>query len=128
MTEDAAEDQYRAALDLADFPASFSVFLNDDVSCHWTNFASYLMAFPVVGSCQAEYLRSQPAQTCRTRTAYGRSHREARNEGCSVGFRIECKSEVRYSSWNVAYLASCIVTFRKYFVRFNFLAVSLGCH
>jgi hypothetical protein len=38
MMEDATEDQYQTALDLADFPASFSVWLNDDVSCDWIEF------------------------------------------------------------------------------------------
>jgi len=33
MMEDKTEDQYQAALNLADFPALFSVLLNDDVSC-----------------------------------------------------------------------------------------------
>jgi hypothetical protein len=32
---DAAADKYQTTLDLADFPASFSVLLNDDVSCNW---------------------------------------------------------------------------------------------
>jgi hypothetical protein len=30
---DAAENRYQTALDLASFPVSFSVLLNDDVSC-----------------------------------------------------------------------------------------------
>jgi hypothetical protein len=38
MMEDETEDQYQTALDLADFPASFSVLLNDDVSCDWIEF------------------------------------------------------------------------------------------
>jgi hypothetical protein len=33
MKEDELEDQYQTALNLADFPASFSVLLNDNVSC-----------------------------------------------------------------------------------------------
>jgi hypothetical protein len=32
MMEDADEDRYQTASNLADFPASFSVILNDDVS------------------------------------------------------------------------------------------------
>ena len=36
--EDAAEDQYQTASNLADFPASFSVLLNDDVSWDWFHF------------------------------------------------------------------------------------------
>jgi hypothetical protein len=38
MMEDKTEDQYQIALDLADFPASFSVLLNDNVSCDWIEF------------------------------------------------------------------------------------------
>jgi hypothetical protein len=38
MMEDAEEDQYQTASDLADFPASFYVLLNDDVSCDWIEF------------------------------------------------------------------------------------------
>ena len=72
--EDAEEDQYQSALDLADFPASFSVLLNNNVSCDWTEFECFLITFPVVGSCQAEHPRSQSAQTCRTGTAYDGSH------------------------------------------------------
>jgi hypothetical protein len=51
MTEDRTKDQYQIALDLADFPTSFSVLLNDDVSYDWNEFESFLMAFPIVGSC-----------------------------------------------------------------------------
>jgi len=74
IMEDAEEDQYKSALDLADFPASFSVLLKNNVSCDWTEFETFLIAFPVVGSCQAEYTRSQPAQTCGTGAAYDGSH------------------------------------------------------
>jgi hypothetical protein len=74
MMEDAEEDQYKTALDLADFPASFFVFLNNNVSCDWTEFETFLITPPVVGSCQAEYFLSQPAQTRRTGTAYDGSH------------------------------------------------------
>jgi hypothetical protein len=74
MMEDIEEDQYKSALDLADFPASFSVLLNNNVSCDWTEFESCLIIFPVVGSYQPEYARSQPAQTRRTGTAYDGSH------------------------------------------------------
>jgi hypothetical protein len=35
MMKDETEDQYQTAFNLADFPASFSVLLNDDVSCEW---------------------------------------------------------------------------------------------
>ena len=38
MMEDAAGDQYQTASNLAEFPASFSVLLNDDVSCDWIDF------------------------------------------------------------------------------------------
>ena len=38
MMEDAVEDQYQTAFNLTDFPASFSVSLNDDVSCNWIEF------------------------------------------------------------------------------------------
>ena len=38
MMEDAAEEQYQTALDVAEFPPSFSVLLNDDVSCDWIDF------------------------------------------------------------------------------------------
>jgi hypothetical protein len=31
--KDETEDQYQTALNLSDFPASFSVLLNDNVSC-----------------------------------------------------------------------------------------------
>jgi hypothetical protein len=50
MTEDRTKDRYQIALDLADFPTSFSVLLNDDVSYDWNVFESFLTAFPVVGS------------------------------------------------------------------------------
>jgi hypothetical protein len=33
MMEDKTEHQYQTALNLADFPASFFVLLNDEVSC-----------------------------------------------------------------------------------------------
>ena len=38
VMEDAAEDQYQTASNLADFPALFSVLLNDDVSCDCIKF------------------------------------------------------------------------------------------
>jgi hypothetical protein len=38
MMKDTAEDQYQTALNLADFPAEFSVLLNDDVGCDWIEF------------------------------------------------------------------------------------------
>jgi hypothetical protein len=38
MMEDAAEDQYQTASNLADFPASFFVLLNDGVSCNLIKF------------------------------------------------------------------------------------------
>jgi hypothetical protein len=38
MTEGRTKDQYQRALDLADFPALFFVWLNDDVSCDWIAF------------------------------------------------------------------------------------------
>jgi hypothetical protein len=71
--EDTEEDQYKTALDLADFPASFSVLLNN-VSSDWTEFETFLITFPVVGSYQPEYTRSRTAQTRRTRMAYDGSH------------------------------------------------------
>jgi hypothetical protein len=71
MMEEAEEDQYKTALDLADFPSSFSVLLND-VSCDWTEFESFLIAFPIVRSYG--YPRAQSGQTCTTGTAYGGSH------------------------------------------------------
>jgi hypothetical protein len=36
--EDETEDRYQTALNLASFPASFSVLFNDDVSCDWIEF------------------------------------------------------------------------------------------
>jgi hypothetical protein len=74
MMEDVEEDRYKSALDLADFPASFSVLLKNNVSCDLTEFEIFLIAFPVVGSCQAEHPRSPPAQTCRTGTACDGGH------------------------------------------------------
>ena len=38
MMDDGAEDRYQTASDFARFPASFSVLLNDDVSCGWIEF------------------------------------------------------------------------------------------
>jgi hypothetical protein len=38
MMEGATDDQYQAASNLAEFPSSFSVSLNDGVSCHWIEF------------------------------------------------------------------------------------------
>jgi hypothetical protein len=51
MMEDTGVDQYETASNLADFSASFSVLLNDNVSCNGLNFESSLMPFPLVGSC-----------------------------------------------------------------------------
>jgi len=36
--EDAAENKYQTASYLADFPDSFSVLLNNNVSCDWIQF------------------------------------------------------------------------------------------
>jgi hypothetical protein len=116
MMEDTAQDQYRAALHLATFPASFSVLLDRDVSCQWSTFRNALDSFfPVVGSCQVEFPQSKPVRTRRTGTAHGGSCREARKEGGSVGSGIERTREVRHSDWNVAYLASCIATIDECF-------------
>ena len=38
MMRNETEDQYQMALNLADFPASFSVLLNHDVSYDWIVF------------------------------------------------------------------------------------------
>ena len=38
MMEDVARDRYQTASNIADFPTSFSVLLNDDVSCDWIEF------------------------------------------------------------------------------------------
>jgi hypothetical protein len=54
MVEDASEYQYSAAMELADFPASFSAFLNNEVSCHWMKLVTCLIAFLVVRSCYIE--------------------------------------------------------------------------
>ena len=35
LMKDETENQYQIALDLANFPASFSVLLNDNVSYDW---------------------------------------------------------------------------------------------
>jgi hypothetical protein len=59
MMEDETEDQYQTALDLADFPASFSVLLNDDVSCDWIEFCK----LPDGISCSQVPLSQRPPFT-----------------------------------------------------------------
>ena len=56
MTEDRTKDQYQIALDLADFPTSFSVLLNDDVSCDWIEFCKLLDSI----SCSRVPLSQKP--------------------------------------------------------------------
>ena len=56
MMKDETEDQYQTALNLANFPASFSVSLNDHVSCDGIEFRK----LPDGVSCSRVRLSQRP--------------------------------------------------------------------